>query len=1156
MKKKLIVCLLAFILLMTLVAPGVSQAEADPYAYSIDTGSPAAENLTRRCRLSSNLKTTNYTWRLTDEALFTSQIFEAGQNVSLAWGDNVPVRAIWLAFKDYPAPDACLVQQYDAGGKLIKEDGDFWYVNHAVFVEEQTRSVTVTAKSEISLCSLYAFGEGAVPHYHPWAPTPEKLDYLIVAMHPDDDVLFMGAVLPLYTVAEGREGTILYSATRERVRKDEAGDGAWIMGLRKAPILGTFPDIPPSYMNQHKNTFQQKDVVKYLVALFRQYRPEVVFSHDLNGEYGHWQHILLSHAVQEAVPLAADPAYDPSSAAQYGTWQIKKLYLHLYGENPIHLPATKAIDAYGGLTPIEIATAAFRCHKSQLPSRHAVTNEGVYSLSNFGLAYTAVGPDTPERNDPFEHIDPAVLRSSITPAPTDTPAPSDTPAPTHTPAPTDTPVPTETPIPEDTPAPADTPVPTDAPAPREATAADTPAPEAPVPEATAPAETSTDPDEAAFLAWLLPLLIGIAAILCLSISFLTKRWWQRILLWLLALLLSLGAALMLVNERRPQAAEPAPTASAAPTAAPIYELSFTTETLPEPAALAAYPELQKLDVTACEQVTPTWYKAIRQAVPADCQILWAVPLTDGRFPCDSTELLLPHFSPEDGQLLSCFEQLAAVDASGSTAYDTLLSLLETRPDLSLTFTLPVGDQVLTMADEALTIREAPDYELLEKGLTAFPRLQVLDMTEATVDPADVLVLSGTFPELTIRYTVPAGDAHFPVEATSISLANANLPNVDELLFALPYLPELQTVDLHGTDLGLEDVLSIQEARPELKILQTVDLLGQTVETDATELDLRDASCSVQELIPLLRAFPALKKVYLPEREDMEAAVAQLQAEHPETVFVRQMTAFGQAIDNAVEELDLSKTAFKSPEEVLKELSKLPYLKKLILCDCGLSNEQMEVLMAARPDVKFVWTIHLRQHAIRTDAIAFSTKNPSKYTKPYYSDSMNNRIKKTKRLKAGDLKELKYCTDLLALDLGHNYLTNEDLEVLQYLPHLQLLILADNKITDISALSCLKELQYVELFMNSIPDVSPLAGLPQLTDINIANIHLKDVTPLLQFTQAKRLWFSMNGLTAAQNQAVVEALPDCVCNCTTRDETGDGWREGERYQWLRSFFYDD
>ena len=1169
MKKTLIACLLIAALLMALPSLRVSRAETDPFAYSIEAEGPVAENLTHHCRLTSDLKSTAYTWRLTDADLNSSQILKDGQRVTLTWREGIPVKTIWMAFKDYPAADSFTFQQFDREGTLLKEVPGSWYVNQIVSLEEGTRSISVVSKSEINLCSLYAYGEGVIPSYHPWEPTPEKLDYLIVAMHPDDDVLFMGAIVPLYTVEQGWDGSIFYAATRERVRKDEAGNGAWIMGLRKAPILGTFPDIPPSYREQHQDTFQQKDMVRYLVRLFRQYRPEVVFSHDLNGEYGHWQHVILANAVLEAVPLAADSTYDKKSAAQYGTWEIKKLYLHLYPENPIQLPATKAIDAYGGLTPVEIATAAFQCHRSQLPSRHAVRNEGVYSLSDFGLAYTTVGLDTPSLNDPFEHIEAASFYSSAGPASTDMPVPTDTSAPADAPTPTDTPVPedtsapadastpTDTPVPEDTPAPADTPMPTDTPVPedtlvpadtpaptdvpasQETAAAHTPAPEAPDPEASAPAETPADPEEASFLSWLLPLLIGIAAILCLSVSFLTKHWWQRILLWLFALLLSLGAALMLVNERRPQVTEPAPTASTAPTAAPVCELSFTTETLPEPAALA-----------------PTWYEAIRQAVPADCQILWAIPLTDGRFPCDSTELVLPHFSPEDGQLLSYFEQLSAIDASGSTAYDALLSLMETRPDLSLTFTLVVGDQVLTMADEALTVREAPDFQLLEKGLAAFPRLRVLDLTEATIDPADVMALSGQYPDLTVSYTVPVGDAHFPVEATSIALANANLPNVDELLFALPYLPELQTVDLHGTALGLEDVLSVQAARPELKILQTVDLLGQKVETDAAELDLRNASCSVQELIPLLRAFSALKKVYLPEREDTDTAVAQLQSEHPETVFVRRVTVFGQVMDNAAEELDVSKTVFKSPEAVLSEIAQLPYLKKLIMCDCGLSNEQMEVLMAARPDVKFVWTIHLRQHAIRTDAIAFSTKNPSKYTQSYYSDAMNNRIKKTKRLKAGDLKDLKYCTDLLALDLGHNYLTNEDLEVLQYLPHLQLLILADNKITDISALSCLQELQYVELFMNNIPDVSPLVGLPHLTDINIANIHLEDVTPLLQFTQAKRLWFSMNGLSAAQNQAVIDALPSCVCNCTTRDETGDGWREGERYQWLRSFFYDN
>jgi Leucine-rich repeat (LRR) protein len=116
-----------------------------------------------------------------------------------------------------------------------------------------------------------------------------------------------------------------------------------------------------------------------------------------------------------------------------------------------------------------------------------------------------------------------------------------------------------------------------------------------------------------------------------------------------------------------------------------------------------------------------------------------------------------------------------------------------------------------------------------------------------------------------------------------------------------------------------------------------------------------------------------------------------------------------------------------------------------------------------------------------------------------------------------------------------------------------LILADNKLTDISALSQLKELRYVELFMNRIPDMSPLVGLPNLTDINIANTHLTDIEPLKQFTQAERLWFAMNGLTSEQNRAVVEALPNCTCNYTTRDETGEGWREGERYQWIRELF---
>ncbi len=395
------------------------QASATPSPlYSVETEGPIAENLTVRCRMDASRGIQPYIWRIHDEYLSSFQVLKAGQWVSLAWDEDVPVRAVYLAFLDYP--NAYRIRQFDADGALIREEAGPGFINHAVFLEAGTRSVTLLAEQESSLSAMYAFGEGNIPNYHPWEPTPEKLDYLIVATHPDDDVLFMGAILPLYTVDQGREGSVFYAAIQNRVRKDEAQNGAWVMGLRTAPILGPFPDILPQSKERFEHLFSEDKVILHLVRLFRQYRPEVVFSHDVYGEYGHWQHVRLSKAVRRAIPLAAKKSYDPTSAREYGVWRVKKLYLHLYAKNKISLPVEKPIAAYGGLTPVEIAAAAFQCHSSQLDTGHAVWNEGFYSLSDFGLAYTAVGPDTPGRNDPFEHIDPATIRGA---GPAGTPAP-------------------------------------------------------------------------------------------------------------------------------------------------------------------------------------------------------------------------------------------------------------------------------------------------------------------------------------------------------------------------------------------------------------------------------------------------------------------------------------------------------------------------------------------------------------------------------------------------------------------------------------------------------------------------------------------------------------------------------------------------------------
>lgn len=447
---KRIAALLALILLGTalLFMPGTARAEE---------AGDTAEDLTVKCTLDGTCGSGVKRLGLADKE--EACRIRPGKYASLSWKDGVPVETVYIAF--YYAPVPYTVEEYDAAGTLLNTvEGNTSRWNDTVTVTEATRSVRVrpAGSEEVVLNSLYAYGAGSVPDFHPFDPTPEKADYMLFAMHPDDDVLFLGGLIPTYTAAEGRECVMVYMATRMRQRRDEAMNGAWTMGLRTQPVFGGFPDIPENKRQEFGKTFTKAGILPYIVEQLRRYKPEVVVTQDVDGEYGHWQHKLLVEAVREAVPLAADASYEPDSAKAYGTWEVKKLYLHLYGQNKISIDVKKPIEALGGMTAVQAATEAFKCHVSQLPSRHSVKNSGIYSLSDFGLSYTAVGEDTRGVNDMFEHIDPAVLKSNAPAAPVAekvmTPAPEITPEPEPTAEPTPEPTPEMTAEPAITPAPA------------------------------------------------------------------------------------------------------------------------------------------------------------------------------------------------------------------------------------------------------------------------------------------------------------------------------------------------------------------------------------------------------------------------------------------------------------------------------------------------------------------------------------------------------------------------------------------------------------------------------------------------------------------------------------------------------------------------------
>ena len=513
-------------------------------------------------------------------------------------------------------------------------------------------------------------------------------------------------------------------------------------------------------------------------------------------------------------------------------------------------------------------------------------------------------------------------------------------------------------------------------------------------------------------------------------------------------------------------------------------------------------------------------------------------------------IVAPDEGMPDTETLRGMQSLRLLDLTALpyTSYSEIEDISHILPECRLIWNQMLTDGIFRSDSESLTLPNATEEDI--HLLDVFGNLRVVDAAGSTAYEA-LFAYRQAHPNVVVHYTLNVESQ--TIDETSEELIVPAAADSSDLTRNLRFFPNLRSVDLRESGWNDDAVDTFVETYPDMNVQRYIPVGTERFDSETELLDLRTLSGllpdDIRGLLPLFRN---LRTVALPS--DMDADdMNTLAAAFPNVLVVGPVIAFGQTFDGGTEEIDLSKTKMTGTEEVEALIQKLPFLKKAILCDCELTNDQMESLCASHPNVKFVWTIVIGKRKLRTDAVGFSTKNPSKYTNPNSSDAYNESVKKAVRLKEGDIEALKYCTDLEALDLGHNYLTNSDLEVIAGLTKLKVLILADNKITDISALTTLKDLEYIELFMNKIPDLSPLTEMPSLVDVNVCNTGVSDLSPLYELTGVKRLWYAMNPFSREQAAAVKAALPDCICNYTTRDETAEGWREDPRYRWMRSYF---
>ena len=314
-----------------------------------------------------------------------------------------------ISVKWYERPHAWQVQiKDDSGAWVTAGETEGLYYSEYLPLPEGTTTFRVTnpekRSARMMISEIYVYGTGDRPaSVQVWDQPCDKADLLLIVAHPDDEVLWFGGALPTYAGERNMQVQVCMAVPTVPKRRLELLDCLWTCGVKHYPVWANFPDKFAGTLEKMYTKWKKNTVYKTVVGWIRRFKPDVLLSHDVYGEYGHGAHRALADACLHTLSMAADPSRYPESAQEYGTWDVPKTYLHLYKQGVIDMDWQQPLTAFGGKTGFEVACAAFKCHISQQKTDYHVEDWGPYDCSLFGLVRSLVGEDL-EKNDFFENI--------------------------------------------------------------------------------------------------------------------------------------------------------------------------------------------------------------------------------------------------------------------------------------------------------------------------------------------------------------------------------------------------------------------------------------------------------------------------------------------------------------------------------------------------------------------------------------------------------------------------------------------------------------------------------------------------------------------------------------------------------------------------------
>ena len=503
-------------------------------------------------------------------------------------------------------------------------------------------------------------------------------------------------------------------------------------------------------------------------------------------------------------------------------------------------------------------------------------------------------------------------------------------------------------------------------------------------------------------------------------------------------------------------------------------------------------------------ITTADYDKLRKKAP-NSEILWRIPFQGKTYDQDTDVLYVTSLTDEDVATLDYFTRLKTVEAQKCTDYPQLAALTARRPEVTVEYAVTIDGREYPQDTAVVSISGITEEEI--NLLTYLPELTAVTAVGCRT-PEQMTQLRDFCQEKGLSFALRFGTKTYPDTVEELDVTGVT----DGELELLQLLPELKTLHLKNPEADPETVAQLRSTYPKADISWEVEIAGVSFPDDTKEVDLS----AVLESSAVQTAAGT-------------AAGTQTAAGAQTTAKTQTTTGTATGTQSTKETQSTAPAVTLNLEDLEKKMSYLSDAKQVFLGKCGLDNEELAALRErVRDSYKLVWTVQLgKKLTARTDDTTFMPVREHVY---YFLDE--------------DAYNLRYCEDMLCVDVGHMGLTNIDF--VKGMPHLQILILAHNgQLQDISPISSCKELIFLELDWSAVKDFTPLVGCTSLEDLNIG-LTYPSVEPLMQMTWLKNLWMVDRGGAYQLSQA----LPDTKIVASADATVGAGWRNLPNYYKMR------